>query len=210
MVLNFHQMDNSYLQSNLILHQQKRFLVHNNIFLVSKINKILIEMKLTLKILQPCFQNIFDQIMNTFSYCGFYNYIVVVHYCQPYCLDCIDEYHLHIKVLQNFHNQNVCEFRNFSCTPCSVVILVQNIYLLLINYTTCKSTQIKSQLGCFCKQNQYEEANLCLNCPKNANNIQIFDIFLIVLAMIIEYQWMDNFYVQLNIILFFLNQMFEF
>ncbi|CAD8092876.1 unnamed protein product [Paramecium primaurelia] len=124
----------------------------------------------TLTVFLECFGPNNDPI---FSYCGFYDYIVVVHYCQPYCLDCSDQYDCLqwnatydsnlIKFSQTECQPNsYYEFRTFTCVPCSDSCVE---CLSFINCTVCKPTYTNSQLGCICKQNQYEEANQCFDCP---------------------------------------------
>ncbi|CAD8212911.1 unnamed protein product [Paramecium octaurelia] len=107
------------------------------------------------------------------AYCGFYNYFIVVHYCQPYCLQCTDqdtclEWEQYDQV-QIQLSQTECQSEQYydkfelKCKSCpSSCLTCQSSYYCL----TCKPTFILTKLGCVCQTNQYDEANQCMNCPQ--------------------------------------------
>ncbi|CAD8101297.1 unnamed protein product [Paramecium primaurelia] len=107
------------------------------------------------------------------AYCGFYYYYIVVHYCQPYCLECTDqntclEWEQYDKNLINL-SQDECQSEQFydnfqlKCINCPSQCLTCKSQ---IDCITCKSTYILTKLGCVCEKNQYEFENQCVSCPQ--------------------------------------------
>ncbi|CAD8122659.1 unnamed protein product [Paramecium sonneborni] len=107
------------------------------------------------------------------AYCGFYNYYIAVHKCQPYCLQCSNE----TTCLQwnSDYDANVVKFSqkeclinkyfdkdSYRCLDCPRSCLACTSKL---DCQTCQSTYTQTRLGCVCKQNQYEYSNQCFDCP---------------------------------------------
>ncbi|CAD8103311.1 unnamed protein product [Paramecium primaurelia] len=108
------------------------------------------------------------------SYCAVYNYYIAVHQCQPFCLQCINEFSCTIfddvvedpnllKFSQSecqsnqYYNRNEVKCLNCpsSCISCTSPIDCQD----------CQTSYTLTKLGCVCKQNQYEDSNQCKDCP---------------------------------------------
>ncbi|CAD8128985.1 unnamed protein product [Paramecium sonneborni] len=111
------------------------------------------------------------------AYCGFYNYYIVVHKCQPYCLECSNE----TTCLQwnSDYDENIVKFSqeecqnnyyfdkdSYRCLNCPQSCLTCTSK---IDCQTCQSTYIQTKLGCVCKLNQYEDSNQCFDCPIECN-----------------------------------------
>ncbi|CAD8130867.1 unnamed protein product [Paramecium sonneborni] len=111
------------------------------------------------------------------AYCGFYNYYIAVHNCQPYCLQCSNQstctqwnstYNINIvkfsqaecQINQYYDKESV---RCFDC-PSSCLTCTSKI-----DCQTCQPTYTQSKLGCTCTMNQYEDSNQCFNCPIECN-----------------------------------------
>ncbi|CAD8119567.1 unnamed protein product [Paramecium sonneborni] len=114
----------------------------------------------------------------TQAYCGFYNYYLAIHYCQPFCLSCKDE-----KTCTSWNSTYNSNLIQFSSTECLSNQYFDEYKLQCLNCEplcpTCKSKRVcltclnptytLTSFGCFCKQNQYEESNQCQNCPIQCN-----------------------------------------
>ncbi|CAD8188635.1 unnamed protein product [Paramecium pentaurelia] len=111
------------------------------------------------------------------AYCGFYNYYVAVHKCQPYCLKCQDQNTC--TQWSSDYDANVVKFSqdqclmnqyfdndSYRCLDCPISCLTCTSK---IDCQTCKSTYIQTKLGCICKLNQYEDSNQCQDCPIECN-----------------------------------------
>ncbi|CAD8199927.1 unnamed protein product [Paramecium octaurelia] len=119
----------------------------------------------------------------TQAYCGFYNYYLAIHYCQPYCLECTDD-----KSCTQWNSTYSPTLIQFSQAECQSNQYFDEYILLCVNCepscSICKSkivcltclnpTYTLTNLGCFCKQNQYEESNQCFNCPIECNQCLSF------------------------------------
>ncbi|CAD8097703.1 unnamed protein product [Paramecium sonneborni] len=114
------------------------------------------------------------------AYCGFYNYYVAIHKCQPYCLQCSNE----TTCLQwnSDYDENIVKFSqeeclinqyhdkdSYRCFDCPISCLTCTSK---IDCQKCQSTYTQTILGCVCKQNQYEDSNQCLDCPIECNQCQ--------------------------------------
>ncbi|CAD8085623.1 unnamed protein product [Paramecium sonneborni] len=107
------------------------------------------------------------------AYCGFFNYHIAVHYCQPYCLQCLDQNtctqwnSTYDASIVRF-SQSECESYqyfdrdSFRCLQCHSPCLTCTSK---IDCQTCQSTFTQTKLGCICLMNQYEDQNQCFNCP---------------------------------------------
>ncbi|CAD8077900.1 unnamed protein product [Paramecium sonneborni] len=112
-----------------------------------------------------------------YAYCGFYNYYIAVHYCQPYCLSCQDQNKCTLwnssydsKIVrfsqEECLNTQYFDRDSFQCLQCLLPCLTCKSK---IDCLTCVSTYTKTKLGCICKINQYEDKNQCFNCPNECN-----------------------------------------
>ncbi|CAD8194826.1 unnamed protein product [Paramecium pentaurelia] len=109
------------------------------------------------------------------AYCGIYGYNVVVHYCSPYCLECLNEITCtkwDNSVDVKFHQQEGCLTKSYynkqeqqclscpeTCRTCTSEFICQSCELTL--------TLIKKR--CSCLMNQYFANNQCYECPIGCN-----------------------------------------
>ncbi|CAD8207589.1 unnamed protein product [Paramecium pentaurelia] len=111
------------------------------------------------------------------AYCGFYNYYLAVHKCQPYCLQCLNE--TTCTQWSSDYDANVVKFSqeeclinqyydndSYSCLDCQLPCLTCTSK---ITCQTCQSTYTQTKLGWVCKLNQYEDSNQCFDCPIECN-----------------------------------------
>ncbi|CAD8212975.1 unnamed protein product [Paramecium octaurelia] len=144
------------------------------------------------------------------GFSGFHTYYIIVHNCQPYCLECSDATtctlwnstydssfikfsQAECLINQYYHKESVrCLDCPQSCLTCTSQIDCQ----------TCKSTYIQTKLGCMCKMNQYEESGQCFDCPIECNQclsqtycieclISNYREFIILMAIIQLYKMLD-------------------
>ncbi|CAD8101520.1 unnamed protein product [Paramecium sonneborni] len=112
-----------------------------------------------------------------YAYCGFYNYYIVVHYCQPYCLECLDWNTC--QQWNSTYDSNIVRFSQKDCLTtqyfdrdslkCLNCPLSCQTCTSKIDCQTCQPTYIQTKLGCICKINQYEDENQCFDCPIECN-----------------------------------------
>ncbi|CAD8090860.1 unnamed protein product [Paramecium sonneborni] len=107
------------------------------------------------------------------SYCGFFNYYIAVHYCQPFCTQCTNEntctqwnstyYSNIVKFSQSecFNNQ-YHDKNQWTCLNCPNQCMTCTS---LIDCQICQNTYTLTKQGCVCKQNQYEDSIQCYDCP---------------------------------------------
>ncbi|CAD8129010.1 unnamed protein product [Paramecium sonneborni] len=111
------------------------------------------------------------------AYCGVYNFYIAVHYCQPYCLSCINQ--KTCTLWESTYNSNLIKFSQdeclsnqyyntptLSCLDCpSSCLSCTSIFHCL----SCQDTYTQTKEGCVCKINEYEQQNKCYNCPIECN-----------------------------------------
>ncbi|CAK86712.1 unnamed protein product (macronuclear) [Paramecium tetraurelia] len=128
----------------------------------------------TLTISWECFGPNNEPIM---AYCGFYNYIIVIHNCKPYCLQCSDQ--STCTLWNSTYDSSIIKFsqaeclnnqyydkESVKCLDCPQSCLTCTSKL---DCQTCQSTYTQSKLGCTCTIHQYEESNQCFDCPVECN-----------------------------------------
>ncbi|CAD8213239.1 unnamed protein product [Paramecium pentaurelia] len=80
---------------------------YNNLYSNGEKYRRVMKVQIIIKIHQQQVRNASDQIK---AYCGFKNYYVAVHKCQPYCLQCLNETNgvaIMVQMLLNFHKKSV-------------------------------------------------------------------------------------------------------
>ncbi|CAD8102878.1 unnamed protein product [Paramecium sonneborni] len=127
----------------------------------------------TLTITWECFGSNNEPVK---AYCGFYNYYIVVHNCQPYCQSCLNYYSCDS---WNYYDSTIISLSQTQCSnnqyydkylvrcldcPASCQTCTSKI-----DCQTCKSTYTQPKLGCICTMKQYEDSNQCFNCPIECN-----------------------------------------
>ncbi|CAD8127677.1 unnamed protein product [Paramecium sonneborni] len=111
------------------------------------------------------------------AYCGFHNYYIAVHYCQPYCLQCQDQntctsWNTTYNAAIVRFSQSECQINHyfdrdsFRCLQCLQPCLTCTSK---IDCLTCQSTYTLTRIGCVCLMNQYEDQNQCFDCPIECN-----------------------------------------
>ncbi|CAD8183516.1 unnamed protein product [Paramecium octaurelia] len=134
----------------------------------------------TLTVTWECFGPNNEPIM---AYCGFFNYYIAVHNCQPYCLQCSDQ--SSCTSWNSTYNSNIIKFsedvcqnnqyydkESVQCLNCPQSCLTCTSKL---DCQTCQSTYTQSKLGCTCTMHQYEESNKCFDCPIECNQCLNFN-----------------------------------
>ncbi|CAD8200507.1 unnamed protein product [Paramecium octaurelia] len=113
--------------------------------------------------------NIYD------AYCGLYGYNVVVHYCQPYCLECLNEKvctKWDNSVDAKFHSEIGCQPKTYynkqeqKCLPCPDGC---ETCTSEIHCQSCGLTFTLTKTGCNCLMNQYYANSQCYECPIECN-----------------------------------------
>ncbi|CAD8097625.1 unnamed protein product [Paramecium sonneborni] len=107
------------------------------------------------------------------AYCGIYKYYIIVHYCQPYCLECSDQNNCInwdqydsslIKVSQSeCQSQEYYDSFFLKCKSCPTQCQSCKSSIDCID---CKPTYTLTKLGCVCKTNEYDSGSLCISCPE--------------------------------------------
>ncbi|CAD8067344.1 unnamed protein product [Paramecium sonneborni] len=114
----------------------------------------------------------------TLEYCGLYNFYLAIHYCQPFCLECIDD--KNCTLWNSTYDSSLIQFSKDECESNQyfneyqfLCVDCESRCTQCISKLNCSNCQHPSysltQFGCFCKQNQYEESNQCFDCPKECN-----------------------------------------
>ncbi|CAK63285.1 unnamed protein product (macronuclear) [Paramecium tetraurelia] len=113
--------------------------------------------------------NIYD------AYCGLYGYNVVVHYCQPYCLECSSEKvctKWDNSVDAKFHSVIGCQPKTYynkqeqKCLPCPNRCKTCTSEM---HCQSCELTYTLTKSGCKCLMTQYYADNQCYECPIGCN-----------------------------------------
>ncbi|CAD8123586.1 unnamed protein product [Paramecium sonneborni] len=109
------------------------------------------------------------------AYCGLYGYNVVVHYCQPNCLQCLD-YNSCIlwdsSIELEYRTEKACSAEKYynkqeqKCLSCPSSCLT---CISAENCLSCVSTYSLIRKGCSCLMNQYEANSQCYECPIGCN-----------------------------------------
>ncbi|CAD8123717.1 unnamed protein product [Paramecium sonneborni] len=109
------------------------------------------------------------------AYCGIYGYNVVVHYCQPNCLQCLNYNACQLwdnSVELKYRTANACQSKKYynkqeqKCLSCPATCLTCTSAQ---NCQSCVSTYSLMRQGCSCLMNQYEANNQCYECPIGCN-----------------------------------------
>ncbi|CAD8063444.1 unnamed protein product [Paramecium sonneborni] len=111
------------------------------------------------------------------AFCGLYNFYLAVHYCQPYCRQCIDQ-----QSCQDWNRTDYLTQIQFSQADCQIKQYFDIHTSLCISCPLqckrctskfscqeCENSYRLTNLGCFCAKNQYEELNQCQDCPLKCN-----------------------------------------
>ncbi|CAD8068142.1 unnamed protein product [Paramecium sonneborni] len=106
------------------------------------------------------------------AYCGIYRYYIIVHYCQPYCLQCDqstciqwDNYDSSLIKFSESECQEQQYYDSFllKCFNCPSQCQTCKSQ---IDCTACQPTYTLTKLGCVCQKNQYDAGFQCVNCPE--------------------------------------------
>ncbi|CAD8121341.1 unnamed protein product [Paramecium sonneborni] len=141
---------------------------------IDKVYEKIIHNSNTLTITWECFGQNNEPI---YAYCGFFNYYIAVHYCQPYCLKCSDQNTCEIwnstydSTIVKFSQDECLSYQyfdkdTFRCLQCPLTCLTCTSK---IDCQLCQPTYTQTKQGCVCLLDQYENLNQCLNCPNECN-----------------------------------------